>query len=118
MFTQVGTDVTTGTPTPGRATFRVSSTAWKSGVTIATGSSQSGSWEIGKNVPENRYNGMITNRNALVRFVSSSNRALKAVPAAWKARPPSVAGTIERSAGPSSSAPNTTASTANTPEAK
>src|SRR6185437_4074596 len=45
------------------ANVRLSSTPCHSGVTHAIGRTTSGSWSIGKNVPENRNRGVIPNRN-------------------------------------------------------
>ena len=70
---------------------RHSSTACHSGVTRASGSSQSGSWSTGKNVPENRNMGTTAMRMMIENDWSLSRPAEYAVSGAANARPPRAA---------------------------
>jgi hypothetical protein len=87
-------------------------------VTYATGSIQSGSWLIGKNVPENRNRGTMRNRNRVERLLPSFWVSVQAVMAVVNATPVSTAGGMAVRAGPISRAPNNTAMTANTSRVK
>ncbi len=73
---------------------------------------------MGKKVPENRNMGRMAKRNMVVSPVSSSSRQVMAVAVAWKASPPSTAGSRATRAGTGSIAPKTAAITANTPRVK
>ena len=95
---------------------RHSSTACHSGVMRASGSSQSGSWSTGKNVPENRNSGTTAMRMMIENDWSLSRPAEYAVSGAANARPPrAAAGTASTPHGegtPPSSAATATNSTA------
>ena len=56
------------------AASRDSSTPCQSGVTQASGCIHTGSWSIGKKVPENSISGVTTNRNRMLKPLSFSSR--------------------------------------------
>ena len=73
------------------AASRHSSTPCHSGVTQASGCIHTGSWSIGKKVPENSISGVTTNRNRMLKPLSFSSRAARAKVGTANASPVSTA---------------------------
>src|SRR5688500_2500964 len=88
--------------------MRQSSTPCQIGVTAATTSNASGSWETGKKVPEKRNIGTIRKRNIVTKTRSSSTRAESAASGIECAVPSRTATGTTRSASHEWTAPKAT----------